>query len=437
VPAPAPAQDAPPPAPDEYQADLVETIRDTARYVAHEFNNALTAILLPVQLAIRQVPNGGDLHSNLQDAYESARRAADLAKDFLDCFRPRAPRRERCRLGSLLGRALRLATCAQNVQWALEVPDDLFDVDADSNQIERVMFNLVRNACQAMPGGGKLLVKACNTAVSAAEGHTLTPGNYVHISVRDWGPGIPEEHLPHLFHSCFTTKTDGNGCGLPICYQIVRDHGGDMYVKTRDKVGTAFLIFLPALAAPAEIRPEPASAPVPMATASEPPVPAAVETMPAPLTAGGPPPPLTTTNAAGGPEGTSGDAAEILPALLVVDDEAKILIAFSKIGKFRGFDVTTAATSEEGLQYFRDRLLGSHPYDSVVVDINLRGGMNGMEVFEAIRRINSDVPVIATSGQCSEEELEHFAEMGFAGFLPKPFTIEQFDEVMEEVLAPV
>ena len=129
-------------------------------------------------------------------------------------------------------------------------------------------------------------------------------------------------------------------------------------------------------------------------------------------------------------------SGELPPALLVVDDETRILIAFSKIGKFRGFDVTTAATSEEGLQHFRERLLGNHPYDSVVVDINLRGGMNGMEVFNAIRRINADIPVIATSGQCSEEELERYAEMGFAGFLPKPFTIEQFDEVMEEVLAP-
>ena len=423
-------RDTPPPAPEDWQQDLVETIRDTARFVAHEFNNALTAILLPVQLAIRQVPDGGDIHSNLQDAFESARRAADLAKDFLDCFRPRAPKRERCRLGSLLGRAVRLATCAQNIQCSLEVPDDLYDVEADSNQIERVIFNLVRNASQAMPNGGKIHVKANNTAVKAAEGNVLTPGHYVHISVRDWGPGIPEEHLPHLFHSVFTTKTDGNGCGLPICYQIVREHGGDMYVKSKVNVGTAFLLFLPALPAAAEVAVKTeAPAPVPPVSLPEP-LPPLVTLPPVIATA-----PVAVTAPAPEPEPVRADPPA-LPALLVVDDEDGVRLAFSKIGKAFGFDVTTAATSEEGLQHYRDRLRASRPYDSVVVDINLRGGMNGFEVFEALRRISADVPVIATSGQCTESDLEKFETLGFAGFLPKPFTIEEFDEVMNDVLSP-
>ncbi len=446
-----PPADGPPPRPDEYQQDLVETIRDTARYVAHEFNNALTAILLPVQMAIRQVADGSDLHGKLQVANESARRAADLAKDFLDCFRPRPAVRERCRLDSLLGRAMRLATCAQNVNWSLEVADDLLDAEVDPNQIERVIFNLVRNACQAMPSGGKLLVKASNTAVSASEGHALAPGNYVHISVRDWGPGIPEEHMPHLFHSCFTTKDNGNGCGLPICYQIVRDHGGDMYVKSRPNVGTAFLIFLPAV---------PALEPAAPSHGWHRPTPAVVETTPdqngfklPPLTpATGsveiltppestPPPPVealpqrSTTPAVIVEPLTPPSAGEgSLPSMLVVDDEDGVRRALQQIGKAYGFEVITAATSDEGIQSYRDRLRSSRPYDTVLLDINLRGSLNGVEVFEALRRIDPEVTVIATSGQYSDGDLERFQQIGFAGFLPKPFTLEDFDQVVQEVL---
>ena len=444
--------DGPPPRPDEYQQDLVETIRDTARYVAHEFNNALTAIMLPVQMAIRQVPDGSDLHGKLQVANESARRAADLAKDFLDCFRPRPPSRERCRLDALLGRAMRLATCAQNVNWSLEVADDLLEAEVDLNQIERVIFNLVRNACQAMPNGGKLLVKASNTAVSASEGHALKPGNYVHISVRDWGPGIPEDHMPHLFHSCFTTKNDGNGCGLPICYQIVRDHGGDMYVKSRPNVGTAFLMFLPALApAVPAAAPNAAASPAPWPTGPQP-----AATLPPdqngfrlpPLVPINPmaalPSRLTSTPAAPQPPAApvpiapmsppAGD--ENVPSMLVVDDEDGVRRALSQIGKAYGFEVITTATSDEGIQSYRDRLRSSRPYDAVLLDINLRGGLNGVEVFQALRRIDPEVIVIATSGQYSEGDLQRFQEIGFAGFLPKPFTLEDFDQVVHEVLVP-
>lgn len=442
VPASVPARppvpaDGPPPRPDEYQQDLVETIRDTARYVAHEFNNALTAILLPVQMAIRQVPDGGDLHGKLMVANESARRAADLAKDFLDCFRPRPPARERCRLDALLGRAMRLATCAQNVNWSLEVADDLLDAEVDPNQIERVIFNLVRNACQAMPNGGKLLVKASNTTVSASEGHSLKPGNYIHISVRDWGPGIPGEHMPHLFHSCFTTKDNGNGCGLPICYQIVRDHGGDMYVKSRSNVGTAFLIFLPAIAPalPAEPPPPdlsgfklpplvptvPVTAPAFMTSYRAEPV----ATVPRQPTAPVPVAPLTPPSCEGS-----------VPSMLVVDDEDGVRQALMQIGKAYGFEVITAANSDEGIQSYRERLRSSRPYDTVLLDLNLRGGLNGVEVFHALRRIHPEVLVIATSGQYSDGDLERFQEIGFAGFLPKPFTLEDFDQVVQEVLEP-
>jgi DNA-binding NarL/FixJ family response regulator len=98
--------------------------------------------------------------------------------------------------------------------------------------------------------------------------------------------------------------------------------------------------------------------------------------------------------------------------------------------------VITAATSDEGLQSYRERMLARRPYDTVLLDLNLRGGLSGVEVFEALRRVDPEATVIATSGQYSEGDIERFQEIGFAGFLPKPFTLEDFDHVVQEVLAP-
>jgi CheY-like chemotaxis protein len=125
-----------------------------------------------------------------------------------------------------------------------------------------------------------------------------------------------------------------------------------------------------------------------------------------------------------------------MPSMLVVDDEDGVRRALEQIGKVYGFEVITAATSDEGIQSYRDRLRSHRRYDTVLLDLNLRGGLNGLEVFEALRRIDPDVIVIATSGQYNEGDLEKFQELGFAGFLPKPFTLEDFDQVVQEVLAP-
>ena len=122
--------------------------------------------------------------------------------------------------------------------------------------------------------------------------------------------------------------------------------------------------------------------------------------------------------------------------MLVVDDEEGVRRALQQIGKVYGFEVIAAATSEEGLQFYRERLHARRRFDAVLLDLNLRCSLNGVEVFEALRRIDPDATVIATSGQYTKGDLEHFSKIGFAGFLPKPFTLEDFDQVVQEVLAP-
>jgi len=401
-----------PPQAGEWKQDVVDMVTDSARYVAHEFNNALTAILLPVEMVIGQLPAGSDLHGKLQVTYESAQRAADLAKDFLDCFRPREPERVRCRLEPLLRRALRMATCAQNVDWSFEAEGGLRDVLADAGQIERLVLNLVRNACQAMPGGGRLLVTAVNHEVTGP-GQGLLPGPHVAISVRDWGPGIPQDYLPHLFNSRFTTKEDGNGCGLAICHQIARDHGGEIFVQSRPQVGTVFHVVLPALEAVALTG---------VAERTE-------RTEGTEGTEG-------TTGVGRGLAEAKGLGGRAMPSLLVVDDEEGIRFSLGAIAARLGCPVEMVSSGEEAIQRYRERHRSGRAHDMVILDINLKG-MGGEEVFRELRRLDRGVTVLATSGQYSDAELSRYEAMGFAGFLPKPFSVDEFREMLERFAAAV
>ncbi|RYD38592.1 MAG: response regulator [Verrucomicrobiaceae bacterium] len=400
------------------QDGMIENVRETARHVAHEFNNALATILLPVQLARRAMPPRGDLFEGLGEALASIRRASDLAKDFLDCFRPRPVVRTLFSPVNLLGRVMRLATSSQNIRAKLVAAPDLGSVHGNECQLEQVMINLIRNACQAMPEGGQLRVRAVNCQVNEGGPVVLPPGPYIQISVRDWGPGIPEEHRRHLFHSHFTTKPEGNGCGLSICYKIIREHGGEIMVRSRVLVGTEFILYLPCQeAAAAAVRPgfEPQAG-----SGMDFPGMPAVEPAPVHSMEAGSPQPVTPKTGVCPPL-----------SLLVVDDEKGMLRVLAQIARSRGFDVVTAATSDEALQFYKNRLHARNPFGLTLLDLNLRCGRNGFEVFDSIRRMHPEARVVATSGQ--HGDAEYFRSRGFAGFLPKPYTLECFDAMVRPV----
>jgi CheY-like chemotaxis protein len=128
--------------------------------------------------------------------------------------------------------------------------------------------------------------------------------------------------------------------------------------------------------------------------------------------------------------------ADAPPALLVIDDEEGVRRALVQLGRHYGLHVDTAATGEDGLQFHRDRFQARRRYDIILVDINLHGSLNGIEVFHAIRRIDPEAAIVATSGICSEADVERYTALGFSGFLPKPFQVEDFDEMVATLLAP-
>jgi CheY-like chemotaxis protein len=321
-------------------------------------------------------------------------------------------------LKELLSRTLRLATVSEHVNWELSVPDDLLPAEVDPEQIDRVIFNLVRNACDAMNNHGHLSVRAQNVNLGKENPLQMEPGNYVSITVRDYGPGIPAENMKHLFHSRFTTKPNGNGCGLPICHHVIKDHGGEIFVSSKESVGTAFAIFLPAcdlVSLPKNLTPQPTAADLtaPSANASDPtPVasaPAAAATKEAPVIFTGP------------------------PTILIVDDDDVIRMVTSEIARQLGYEVESAAEGEEALNILRSRQKEHRRMDGILMDINLRGKRNGVDTLHEIHRMEITIPVIATSGEHRDQT--YYQALGFQRFLAKPYKVEELDKILRETLA--
>ena len=231
----------------------LESIGRLAGAVAHDFNNVLQAILGYSELALAQVPENHPLRDVIEEIRKSALRSSNLTRQ-LQAFARRQPMAPQpvdinasiegmsSLLRRLLGNDIRLSWCP--------VPG-LGSVLLDPGQIDQVIVNLCINARDAMAGSGTILIEARNVHLSSAETarllHTTAPGDFVQLTIRDNGPGIPAEIQDRIFDPFFTTKTcdKGTGLGLAIVYAIVRQNGGGVHVESEPGHGTAFHLYLP------------------------------------------------------------------------------------------------------------------------------------------------------------------------------------------------
>ena len=229
------------------KAQRLESVGLLAGGIAHDFNNLLTAILGNIALARLDLDPDGQQAGCRADAEKAVNRASDLTRQLLTLSRGGAPIRKSARIGEMITDAAGFSLRGSNVRSILEIPEDLWPVEADLGQLSQVIGNLVINANEAMPNGGALRVAARNLPPGAEERPArLADGPYVAVSITDQGVGIDERHIEHVFDPYFTTKQRGSGLGLTTCYSIVRNHDGAISVSTRRGEGTTFCVYLPA-----------------------------------------------------------------------------------------------------------------------------------------------------------------------------------------------
>ena len=204
------------------KADKLESIGLLAGGIAHDFNNILAAILGNVSLARMETADSPETQELLASAEKATERARDLTHQLLTFSKGGAPVKQVASVAKIIEESAAFSLHGSNVKCTLDLEPDLPGAEVDPGQISQVIHNLILNADQAMPDGGELLVSAGRCALTEDTQLPLAPGEYLRISVKDQGCGIPEEHLNKIFDPFFTTRSRGNGLGLATAFSIVK-----------------------------------------------------------------------------------------------------------------------------------------------------------------------------------------------------------------------
>ncbi len=377
---------------EQRKADTLEQLGLLAGGIAHDFNNLLTAIIGNISLASLLLPPNDEMGTRLNDAKNASLRARDLAQQLLTFARGGAPIKKTASIAKLIQDTVSFSLRGTHSRSEFNFGEELWPAEIDSGQISQVIGNLVVNADQAMPNGGTLRI-SCENFVYDLETvpHVpdLLPGDYIRVSIRDEGVGIPEGHLKRIFDPYFTTKAKGNGLGLATTYSIMKNHNGLITVESAVHFGSTFVLYLPALRH--EVLPmDP--------TISSSPV-------------------------------LSGNGR-----VLVVDDEEAIRALVEFTLSRVGYEVTEAETAEQGVELYRGKLECGERFDAVILDLTLPGGMGGKEALKRLIEIDPTVNAIVSSGYAMDSTMARYQDFGFRGVIAKPYEASELARTVHEVI---
>ena len=365
----------------------LESLGLVAGGIAHDFNNLLTAVFGQVELARGQVDGEGAAARELDVALSALARARDLTRQLLTFASGGAPARKILLVPKLLEDAVKLGLGGSSLRPRFELEPDLPPVHADEGQMSQLLNNLLVNARQATAGGGEIVVRARRRTVREGEFPGLGAGAYVEISILDRGHGIPPEVLPRVFDPFFTTRSTGTGLGLATSYSIARRHGGHVGIASKVGEGTTVTLLLPA--------------------------------------------------SDGVPNADSPPPAAAKPSrrlrVLLMDDEPMVLKVGAKHFGRLGLEVETTADGAAAVDRFRRRRDEGRPFDLVVLDLTVSGGMGGAQALQSMREIDPDVLAIACSGYFDDAVMSSPGQFGFAGVLAKPYLTADLERVLETV----
>lgn len=229
------------------KSQRLEAVGTLAGGIAHDFNNLLAAILLNTSMARSELPPQSDAHELLQEAEQALNRAKSLTHQLLTFSKGGEPVTAVASVEKLVQEAARLMTRGSNCNCELSIAQDLSFAEIDVGQVCQVFNNIVINACQAMPSGGVIQIRAYNVSVDENDARALASGDYVAVSITDQGVGIPDRYLSKVFDPFFTTKQAGSGLGLSTAHSILHRHGGCITAESEEEGrGTTIHVYLPA-----------------------------------------------------------------------------------------------------------------------------------------------------------------------------------------------
>lgn len=371
---------------ERQKASKLESIGLLAGAIAHDFNNILTAIMGNISLAKLHSAAGEHIFDRLTEAERAALWAKDLTQQLLTFSKGGAPLRRPLEIGSVVRDSAEFACRGSHALCEINIEGPIV-VEADEGQIRQVIHNLVLNAQQAMPGGGRVRVTVREATEPMNGGRSLPPGRYAEIICADEGGGISDEHMDKIFDPYFTTKQKGSGLGLATSYSIVRKHHGLITVESKVGQGSKFRIYLPLSEKATE--------------------------------------PARVSDAA-----TRGGHGRIL----IMDDESFIRDVLGRLFTHFGYEVGYAKDGAEAIAAYRSAVDEGRPYHLVIMDLVIPGGMGGREAIKRLLEIDPEAKVIVSSGYSNDPIMANYKKYGFCEAVAKPYKNEDLRSIVQRVL---
>ncbi len=376
-----------------FHSRKLDSIGVLAGGIAHDFNNLMTAILGNINLA--QMKSEFAESKELEIAIQAVHRAKILTDKFITFSSGGNPVKQLFDIETVTRSALELALSGSNVQAEVSVVPDIWRGNIDQNHISQALHNIIENSKQSMEHGGTLRVTFTTLIQDKESGLNELPivdGSYVVIEFHDEGTGISPEHLSKVFDPYFTTVAmgaqKGKGLGLTIAYSIIKKHGGYTFIDSVVDKGTRVRVLLPAISDK---------------TADE------------------------------GNTAVNRPVAAERQKILLMDDELMI----RDIGKLMlgsmGHEVTLASDGETAVKEYKNAFAAGKPFDIIILDLTIPGGMGGKDVAKKLKQFDPDVRAIVSSGYADDPVVANFKEYGFSATLSKPYDMAGLKATLDAI----
>ncbi|MGM0452161.1 MAG: ATP-binding protein [Thermodesulfobacteriota bacterium] len=374
------------------QSQKMEAIGNLAGGIAHDINNILSGIQGNISLMRMNTADDDPNAQKINDIESYINSGSGLTRQLLEFAQPAAPEVKPADLNGLLQNTIEMfRRSRKEIQVETDFSETDAIVDIDSSQIEQVVLNLLVNAWQAMPKGGTIDVRTEAILMDDIQADTLqlTTGHYIKTAITDTGKGIDPETLPKIFEPFFSTKSNdtGTGLGLSSAYNVIRNHGGHITAYSQPGAGTTFHIYLPA----SQQQSRPA-----VAAAEDEPIAPGTET------------------------------------LLIVDDEADILEIAREMLETLGYTVIATDSGKKAIDIYAAQ---KDAIDMVILDM-IMSPMDGETVYERLRAVDPEVPVLLSSGYSKSRQADAIMEKGCNGFIQKPFNMQTLNRQIRQILEP-
>jgi PAS domain S-box-containing protein len=370
------------------KAQKLESLGVLAGGIAHDFNNLMGGIFGYIDMA-SEASTENKVTSYLSKAMNTIDRARALTQQLLTFAKGGAPVQQIGDLFPFVQETAQFALSGANISCHFDVPQDLWACNFDKNQIGQVIDNLIINAQQAMPVGGTIELSSRNITLAEKEHPLLANGNYVKISVKDSGVGIPKELISKIFDPFFTTKAKGHGLGLATCYSIIKHHGGCIDVESEPGKGSTFKVYLPA-----------------------------------------------STEAASSAIKQTDKTHKGTGTFLIMDDEEVMRDTIGDMLETLGYTVISKENGKDAIDFFATEIKANRKIVGMIFDLTVPGGMGGKAAIEEIRKIDTEIPAFVASGYADDPVMKKPAEHGFTASICKPFIKSELSEMLNNYLKP-